>query len=548
MTFFGKLTSLGAAVGLAACAHGPEAAGVDASGAHPWTQRGVLRIEMTSLPNTLDPVLRTQLAETFVGRFMFDPLVETRPDGTIEAKLARVVPTRQNGGISSDGKTVTYHLRPGVRWHDGTPFTSADVRFTAAAYMDSRNNASIRDGFDRVQRIDTPNPLTAVVHLAAPYTPFVRQFETTGRVVPAHVFASSGALNSAPFNAAPIGTGPFKFERWLRGDRLELVANDAYYLGRPNIRRVVVRFVPNDSTAINALLTHEVDWLWNASPFAYRRLRTVPTLHVAPIAANAVHGLEMNVTQPPLDDARVRRAISYAVDRVALVRNVAFGSTTAADADLPAFMRRGAGAGTGQGYDPSAARASLDRAGWRIVNGERTKGGRALAFTLVYPAGNVTSAAEVVQIQSMLRALGISVVAKAFDPNQLFAPAQMGGVLEGGKFELDLSGYFQTDDPDDSALFSCANRAPRGANVSRYCSRRFETLTAQAIATPDGPKRDALYGQIERTLADDAPWAFVWWPHTLQIYDTDFKNYEVTPGRQSLDPQNWSIGTDLKHR
>ncbi|MDQ2858737.1 MAG: ABC transporter substrate-binding protein, partial [Candidatus Eremiobacteraeota bacterium] len=390
--------------------------------------------------------------------------------------------------------------------------------------------------------------LTAVVHLAAPYTPFVRQFETTGRVIPAHAFANAGGLNTSPFNAAPIGTGPFKFVRWIRGDRLELTANDTYYLGRPKIRRVVVRFVPNDSTAIDALLTHEVDWLWNASAFAYRRLRTVPALHVAPIAANVVHGLEMNVTQPPLDDARVRRAISDAIDRAALVRNVAFGSTTAADADLPAFMRRGSGAISGQHYDPLAARALLDRAGWKLRNGERAKGGRTLAFTLAYPAGNATSAAEVVQMQALLGAVGVGVVAKAFDPNQLFAPAQMGGVLEAGKFELDLSGYAQTDDRDDSALFSCANRAPRGANVSRYCSARFEALTAQAIATPDGPKRDALYAQIEQTLAGDAPWAFVWWPNTTQIYDTDFKNFEIAPGRQSLDPQNWSIGTELKHR
>ena len=176
-------------------------------------------------------------------------------------------------------------------------------------------------------------------------------------------------------------------------------------------------------------------------------------------------------------------------------------------------------------------------------DGARSRAGRTLGFTLVYPAGNVTSAAEVVQIQALLRAVGIAVEAKSFDPNQLFAPAAMGGILESGNFDIDLSGYYNTDDPDDAALFSCANRAPSGANAARYCSARFEQLTERAVAMPDGPPRTRVYAQIERTLVQDAPWAFVWWPRPPQIYDTDFKGYEIAPGRQSLDLQKWSIGT-----
>ena len=498
---------------------------------------------MTSMPNTLDTVLRTQYAESFVGRFIFDGLVDTRPDGTIVPKLATVVPTRADGGISADGKTITYRLRHGVRWQDGVPFTSADVRFTWLAYMNSANNVSIRDGFDRVVRVDTPDAWTAVLHLAAPYTPIVRQFATSGGIVPAHAFAGPGKLNDSPFNASPIGLGPFKVVRWARGDRLELAANDAYYLGRPKIRRIVIKFVPNDDTAIDAMLAHEADWLWNGSPFAYRRLRDVPTVHVASMQANAIQGVVMNTTHPPLDDLRVRRAIAFALDRAALVRKVTFGATDPANTDLPSFMRPGFDERAGQRYDPGAAAALLDAAGWRLRNGMRVKDGRPLALGAVFVAGNATSLAETVQVQAMLRAVGIAIEPKSYDANQLFAPAQMGGILESGKFDLDVSGYYFTDDPDDSAVFSCANRSPVGSNDSRYCSRRYEMLTNRAIATPDGPQRARLYAGIEETLAHDAPWAFAWWPRPAQIYDTDFKGYEIAPGRVSLDRQNWSIGT-----
>ena len=516
----------------------------DARGMHPWTVPGVLRVGVASMPNTLDPVLRTQYLELFFSRFIFDPLIATSVDGSLEPKLAREVPTSRNGGISADGRTITYHLRSGVRWQDGAAFTSADVRFTYLAYMNSRNNVTQRSGYEEIARIDTPDSLTAIVHLKYASAPFVREFTTQGGVIPRHAFENAGALNTAGFNAAPIGTGPFKVVRWKRGDRIELVANDEYFLGKPRLRRVVIRFFPDENAAANELRTHDIDWLWGASTVAYRRLRDVATLHSMLERANAFYGVEINGSHPPLDDVRVREAISSAIDRETLVSKIAFGAATVANADLPSFLWTHDPKLIGQRYDRAAALALFAHAGWHAnAGGALERAGRPLALTMVFVSGNATSQAAAVQVQSQLRAIGIAIALKSVDPNQLFAPYGSGGVLARGAYDLDWSGFFETDDPDDHVLFACAERPPNGFNFARLCDPELDAAERDAQSTNDRARRKAAYARVERLVASDVPYAFVWWPLMPQIFDTDFKGYEVRPGFRSTSPELWSIGT-----
>lgn len=508
---------------------------------HAWTVPGTLRIGMSQMPNSLDPVLRTLLAEAFLSQFVFDPLVATRVDGVLEPKLATAVPTQANGGISRDGLTITYRLRPHVRWHDGVPFTSTDVRFTYLAYTNPNNNVSLRTGYEDIARVDTPDALTVVVHLARKSSPFVQQF--TDRIIPAHAFAGPGALNTAAFNEAPIGTGPFKIVRWQRGDRIEYVANDHYAFGRPKIRKIVVSFLPNEIAAGNALRAHGIDWLWAPSTLTYHRLREVPTLHSALILSNAFFGVMMNLAHPPLDDRRIRQAISAAIDRDELVKKVAFGAAQAADADQPSFLWTHDPTFHGQRYDLARARMLLRKAGWSRRSGTMLeKNGKPLALLMVFSSGNPTAEAVAVQVQARLHDLGIAVELKSAAPNVLFAPYAQNGIDARGAFDLNLSQFYQSDDPDNQTTFTCNNIPPHGFNFARYCNPAFDAAEAVATSSYDPAARKRAYARVERLIADDAPWAFVWWPRLPQIYDTDFAGYEERPGSQSLDPQKWSIG------
>jgi len=210
----------------------------------------VLRVAITTEPNSLDPIFSLSDYETFVARLAFDPLVTVAAGGrTLLPRLARVVPTQDNGGISRDGKTITWHLRRDATWQDGAPFTSRDVAFTFAAIRDPKNNVANRRGFDLITRVRTPDRYTVAIDLRRAFSPAVTWFFGDGSpyaVLPAHLLEREPDLNRAAFGALPIGTGLFRVTAWARGDHITLQRFDGYYAKRPKLAKIVVRFVPDD--------------------------------------------------------------------------------------------------------------------------------------------------------------------------------------------------------------------------------------------------------------------------------------------------------------
>ena len=192
---------------------------------------GTLRIATQRSPNTLNPLLAANTTEALLNRLSFDTLLSVDSSGKhLLPILASAVPTTKNGGISADGLTITYRLRPGVRWQDGVAFTSRDVKFSWQAIMNDANNVSSRNGYERVRSVDTPDPLTVVFHLKAKFAPFVdtvfAESDSPYCIVPAHLLAGYPNINQIPFNNLPIGTGPFRVVKWLHGGTSTFVAND----------------------------------------------------------------------------------------------------------------------------------------------------------------------------------------------------------------------------------------------------------------------------------------------------------------------------------
>ncbi|HTV74781.1 MAG TPA: ABC transporter substrate-binding protein, partial [Candidatus Acidoferrales bacterium] len=180
---------------------------------HPWTLPHVLRIGIQSSPMTLNPLLSANTTEGMIDRLICDGLVTVDPSGRKEVPmLAAVVPTMANGGISKDGLTITYKLRRNVRWHDGAPFTSADVKFSWEAILNPNNNVITHSGYELVRSVDTPDPYTVVFHFKEKYAPAVNtlfgESDDPFEVIPAHLLAKYPNINQIPYNSAPIGTGP----------------------------------------------------------------------------------------------------------------------------------------------------------------------------------------------------------------------------------------------------------------------------------------------------------------------------------------------------
>jgi len=505
----------------------------------------MLRIGMTSEPNSLSPLFALSDYDGVVDRLMFDVLVGLDANGELVPRLAQTVPSLANGGISKDGRTITYHLRRNVRWHDGAPFTSHDVAFSFAAIMNPANNVGNRHGYDQIAQVDTPDRATVVVRLKRPYAPALTTLFSDGGpnpILPAHLLEREADLNRAPFNQAPVGIGPYKFLRWDNGQSIELVANDDYYLGKPKLGRLSVRIVPDETTLTNQLRTHELDVYVLASVNAYGRLRSLPGVRTHLVPTHAAANVLINTSRPDLQDTRVRHAIAAAIDKRTIVRDLTFGAGTVASEDLPSFMWAFDARARAEDYDPARARSLLAAAGWRPgADGIVAKSGRRLSLVFAYAQNNETSRLAVLQVQSYLRAVGIDAQLKGYNTALMFAPYAAGGIYQSGNF--DLAWYTMTlgSDPDASGRFTSGAVPPHGQNYSRYRNADMDAAQAAGLTSFDPAVRRRAYARSQELLARDVPVVFVFWPMNIDASDARLRGFAPNAVTPVWNAQDWSF-------
>lgn len=495
-----------------------------------------IRVAVQQDAKTLDPILASNTVDVFIQRFMFEPLLSADPHGNPVPMLAAEVPSRENGGVSQDGLTITYRLRKNARWTDGTPVSSADVKFSWQAIMNPVNNAVSRHGYDDVVRIDTPDPHTAVIRLKEPFSPFINTFfaesDQPYSIVPAHVLAKYPNINQVPFNSDPtVSDGPFRFERWVHGDRIVMSANPDFFMGKPRLQRVEVRVVADENTTVNLLRTHAVDYMYQASIATYPELKNVPGVRLVWNNMNGYEGMGLNMQHKPLDDPRVRLAIAYAIDKPQLVRTLTYGQERMATADLPDWMWAFNPNVNAYPHDPAKARALLRAAGVKTP----------LNLVMVTESANVTHKRTAVQLQAMLRDIGINAELKTYPGDLLYAPAGAGGIVNGGNFDITIWPWYAGIDPDNSSQFTCRNMPPHGYNEARYCNPEMEGLQNQALSSYDRGVRTAAYHQIQTLVVRDNPIIAFWWQRQQQAISEKFKGFAPNPVVESWNAWQWRI-------
>ncbi|MBV8067610.1 MAG: peptide ABC transporter substrate-binding protein [Candidatus Eremiobacteraeota bacterium] len=506
-----------------------------------------MRVAIATDFKTLNPLLNSNTADGFVDRLMFEPLISADSKGDPVPMLAAQVPTLENHGISRDGLIITYYLRRNAKWTDGVPVTSADVKWNWQAIMNSNNDVISRHGYDYVARIDTPNSYTAVVHLKKPFAPFVDTFfaesDQPYMIAPAHVLSRYPNINQLQFNSKPtVSDGPFKFVEWARGDHVSFVRNDRFFLGRPALGRVEIKIVPDEDTAINLLRTHSIDYMFQASIQNYEVLRNLSDVRIVWVDANGYTYVQLNVSRPYLQDPRVRSAIAYAVDKSELIRSLTFGTQTEATADIPNWMWAFNRSVRSAPHDPLQARRLLREAGWSSgPDGIMQKNGQRLVIAIVTNNSSVTRRKEALEVQAMLREVGIEAEIKSYPADVLFAPAGMGGILQLGRFDMSVSGWFAGIDPDDSTQFTCENFPPGGYNYSRYCNPEMQTAQAVALTHYDRASRKGAYGRIQELLVRDNPALFIYWLRQMEPISVDFHGFDPNPVEESWNAWQWSI-------
>src|SRR5271156_1812345 len=374
-----------------------------------FTTPGVLRYsdgeDIGGLNLHIVPQVSVGWLTQFTGAYLIRFDDHSRP----YPELLTRVPSLQNGDISRNGLTITYRLRRGAVWSDGAPFTADDVVFSFAAVNNPLNNEYSRAGFEKIADVGKKGDDTAIVRLKEPYGSFFITYFSTQNIplLPKHLLGNLPNINDAPYNALPVGIGPFKYSVWRRNDAVEMIADPAYFRGRPKLDKIVYKTVTDWNTIETLLRTGELDLAVLAPSNVYDRLAAIPGFRGIGQPSALRAQIEFNCSKAPLDDPVVRHALRLAIDRRAIVAKVEHGhgylteSLTGPlspdDANLPL-----------EPYDPKRAAALLDSRGWLAgPSGVRSKDGVPLTIEIANITGRPERDAWVILISSWWSAIGV---------------------------------------------------------------------------------------------------------------------------------------------
>ena len=286
-------------------------------------------------------------------------------------------------------------LRKGVKWHDGKPFTSKDVKFTHELIMNPKFGAYSKVGHDQVASVETPDESTVRIRLKEPFAPFMTAWGDT-YIVPAHILEGVADPNSAEFNnKSPVGTGPFKLGSRVAGDHLLLVANPAYHMGAPALERVIFKYIPDLTVLYTQFKGGAVDvtGMQGISAEFYSEAKSLPGVAVHLHYSPSVEYIYFNHGNPKFKERAVRQALYYAMEKKAIIDQVYYGLPTPVEGYLPPTSWAYNAELPKHEYSPDKAKQILEEAGWKVGgDGVRAKGGVRLSFTK--PRPRATSSAS----------------------------------------------------------------------------------------------------------------------------------------------------------
>ncbi|RPI99357.1 MAG: ABC transporter substrate-binding protein, partial [Chloroflexi bacterium] len=396
----------------------------------------------------------------------------------------------------------TFHLRQGVKWHDGTPFTAEDVVFTFEAVQLEENAIDWRPNLiqgDQPMQFEAVDDYTVKVTLSQPDAAVLTALGIP--IVPKHAFESAQMVD-APFNTNPIATGPFKFVEWNTGESIVLEANKDYWRGAPCIDRLVVRFIEGPTNAANALLAGELDFARvdgaDVTPF-----QDNPDFVLQTASRDLMRYAGFNVRSANFSDPAVRRALMVGLDRQAIIDVAAGGYGTIPDSVFnKAVFRYEVGRNPQYPYDPEQAKQMLADAGWADTDGDGIldKDGQPMTMRLVYMAGWSRMEAIAPVVYDNWRALGVDVTLEPLDEAKIYEEVY-DNVSEDKPYDAMLGGWgLYGPEPDHYR-----NYLANPTSFFAFNNQQIIDMFAQGRTVTDEQARYDLYAEIDRLLWDDLP-------------------------------------------
>lgn len=442
--------------------------------------------------------------------------------------LAAEIPTTENGGVivrADGGMDVTWKLRPGVKWHDGVPHSSADVKFTVDAINKGDWKPESVDGFDRIASVDTPDSLTAIVHYKEIYAPYQLQF--VRGTLPKHVLEGRDLNTANDYNRAPLGTGPYKVKEWKTGEYILLERAEGYWRGAeyPKIKQLLFRFLTNTTTRINLLKSGEVDMVALVAWDKVRELEAVSGLRVNRVVGNGYEHVTLNQKHfTPFADVNVRRALAHAVDRDLLVRTILDSQVEVVNGPIQPLSAAYEPKVPTYDFNPNRARALLTEAGWVPgADSIRTKNGKRLAFTLITQSGFAIRENVAQALQQAFRDVGVDMQVKLLDGTTISS------VWFSGKFDAMLHWWQMGADPELTLFFASDRTPPAGRNINYVSDSALTSLLYRADRTASVTQRNALLREAQGRIATLAPEIVLYNTAKIDVVPRGLKGFTGNP-------------------
>ena len=493
----------------------------------------------TQEPDNIVPYYTMMSYADWITQLTLVGLAEWDENGKFVPELAAELPSTDNGGISADGLTITWKLKPCLFWSDGVPLTSKDVKFTWQQTVDPANAVIQKTGYDKIESVDTPDDQTVVIKFKELYPPWQTLFtqgpNNSGAILPEHILKGKTGLEKDPFVHNPnVSSGPFIITEWVPGDHMIFLANPNFYKGRPKLDGIQIKFIPDPETALAALKTGDIDWY---PDFSESDIATVgalePDIHLKVVPGSDFEhyffnmGVKAGVKDAsgnvipksvsdvdgfcPFKDVRIRKAIILGIDRQAMVDNLLEGKTIVPATQWPNSSWTNIELKP-EPYDPEQAKALLDEAGYKegpggirvgTCDGKQTKLSFSFETTTKQIRVDIALAA-----QSDLKKIGIE-----FKPNHLpagtfFATYTDGGDMPHGKY--DMAGYTTGYYPDpfpSGGDWLCnipSKENTGGLNNYHYCDPKLDELFAAVNATADPAARKVALDAVQKYIYDNS--------------------------------------------
>ncbi|BDG60903.1 peptide-binding protein [Caldinitratiruptor microaerophilus] len=507
---------------------------------------GSVTLALEADPDSLNPLYSATAEGFYLTDLLFDGLTYINEKLEVAPRLAR------SWESSPDGTEWTFHLREDATFHDGQPVTAEDVVYTYRVLMDRGYTGPRAESVAPVRDVTAVDPHTVRFTLKEAYAPFLRTGTQIG-ILPRHLLAGVPVkeLEKAPWGQEPVGSGPYRFVEWQPGQYIELEANEDWFLKKdglgPWIKTIRWQVIPDPDARVAALESGRVDAVYNVPGAQVARLKEEKkgTLRAYDWQRMGFGYIALNTSRPPLDDRRVRQALSYALDREAIVREVLHGMGVVPPGPIPPASWAYKPDAKGYAHDPQKAAELLVQAGYnRDAEGRLVKGGKPLV--LKFYGSNAGPVIEGVaqQVRKDWGALGIQVDVELLD----FATMMQTYVMP-GNYDAAFSAFSLDADPDSLyALYHSSSGRPdaqgrvRGFNRSRYANPEVDRLLEEARRTADQEKRKALYARVQELVVEDAPHIWVYTNTRTDFTSARVKGVVNTPGYGiALFPWRWYV-------